>query len=100
MNEAADPAVFTDAASLLTAVNAYATSGKTPSEQEYGDITYWDVSKVDNMDGLFGETGSGGCGSEESSRTELNLRIQLWDTSRVTSMSSMFKCNDQFNMAG
>ena len=87
--------VFDNSGDLLTAVDIYANvsvgSGQNAAKQlEYGDIQFWDVSRVDNMDGLFGEPGSGDCPENLNARARLNYRIGLWDTSRVTSMSSMF----------
>ena len=49
------------------------------------DISFWDVSNVINMDGMFFEAAS------------FNRDIGGWDVSKVTNMGSMFKDASSFN---
>ena len=49
------------------------------------DISYWDVSNVTSMDGMFFEASS------------FNQDIGNWDVSKVTNMGSMFKNASTFN---
>lgn len=51
----------------------------------YGDIRYWDVSHVTDMNSLF-------CNSYK-----FNEDISRWDTSSVTNMSNMFCYANSFN---
>ena len=50
----------------------------------YGDITGWDVSCIDNMQGTF-------------KTSDFNQDISGWNTSAVLSMANMFEENDDFN---
>lgn len=48
-----------------------------------GDISNWNVSKVENMDSMFSGYG-------KNSSSELTLDLSGWDTSKVTNMEAMF----------
>ncbi len=52
---------------------------------EYGHISHWDTSSVNNMSGLFQDL------------TEFNLPLSGWDTSNVTNMEGMFNGAETFN---
>jgi hypothetical protein len=49
------------------------------------DISDWDVSSVDDMNGMFYQTG------------RLNGDISKWDVSHMTTMLSMFRWETSFN---
>jgi surface protein len=51
----------------------------------YGHISYWDTSKVTNMNNLF------------SNMKDFNDDISNWDVSNVTNMSGMFDGARSFN---
>ena len=60
----------------------FTTPGNTPY---YGTITWWDVSQVTDMSGLF------------SGKTTFNSDISGWYVGNVTNMSSMFSGATAFN---
>ena len=84
------PYVFTSAAELKQAVNAWVThiplygpnGGITnvaaAANTKYGAISSWDTSLVDDMGGLF------------DGKTSFNDDIRAWDTSKVRNMGRMF----------
>merc|ERR1719487_435323 len=53
-----------------------------------GDVSKWDVSKVTNMQSMFG--------SHHSSWPSINGDLGKWDVSKVTDMKCMF-CESKFN---
>ena len=82
----------------------------TAAMKAYGDIRYWDVSRVTNMDNLFGSGNpqnwywtwdwyNGRYQAQHISVWNQNFNADLsqWDTSRVTSMVSMFNSASSFN---
>ena len=52
------------------------------------DLTYWDVSSVTNMSGMFSHIYGGAM---------FNQDISGWDVSNVTNMAGMFLGNQYFN---
>ena len=71
--------VFADRAGLKAAVDDLATA-----EATHGPIAGWDVSRVDDLSGLFQTKGR--CNSD----------VSKWDTSKVTSMQSTFQNAEAF----
>ena len=72
--------VFADRAGLKAAVDDLATA-----EATHGPIAGWDVSRVDDLSGLFQTKGR--CNSD----------VSKWDTSKVTSMQRTFESAASFN---
>ena len=66
------------------AANQWCTD-ESKAEQNYGDISTWDVSRVTDMYSLFAH-----CNSE-------TLNIDNWNTSNVRTMSYMFFYASEFN---
>ena len=54
-------------------------------EKNYGHISYWDVSKINDMCCLF------------LNKTEFNDNISRWDVANVVNMSYMFNFAQNFN---
>jgi len=75
---------FTDKASLKTALQAYDTD-PTAAIATHGPIADLDVSAITDMEDLF------------VSLPNFNADISKWDTSKVTTMDSMFKGASAFN---
>jgi surface protein len=69
---------------LRVAVNAW-IADPVAAEAEYGHISGWDTSAIDNMSGLFQD------------KETFNDDISQWDTSNVTSMADMFNGAEAFN---
>ena len=69
---------------IVSAVNLWITN-PTSCTSTYGMISYWDTSRVTNMNDLF------------SGRTSFNTDISMWDTSSVTTMGGMFYNAAAFN---
>eukprot|EP00971_Amphidinium_carterae_P304902 6059195-Amphidinium_carterae.1 len=69
---------------LQKAVHAWSTA-PTIAEAMYGNIRWWNTSRVTDMSELFS-----GCHA-------FNSYIGSWDTSRVTNMSGMFAGAAAFN---
>ena len=70
------PHAFADRASLVTAVQQWHNDA-TVAKESYGNISYWDVSRVTDMSSVF------------SGRSNFSEPL-YWDTSSVTTMESMF----------
>ena len=75
---------FTGKSTLVDAVTSWITNESTATAN-YGKISTWDVSKIDDMYDLFGTEGA------------FNSDIGDWDTSSVTDMGLMFKGATSFN---
>lgn len=71
---------------LREAVRLWCTN-RSVTQQRYGDINDWDVSRVTQMDRLFADTC---CRS-------FNDDIDQWDVRRVTTMLAMFREVKGFN---
>ena len=69
--------VFTSAADLKTAVQAY-NANEASALAQHGPIAAWGVSAITDMSYLF------------QSSSNFNVDISSWETSSVTSMSFMF----------
>ena len=78
------PYVFTDKATLVTAVNAW-IADETAATVTYGVMNTWDVSRVTDMSQLFKD------------KATFNSDISSWDVSGVTNMNSMFSRANSFN---
>ena len=86
---AGNPSVLTG--KLVTAVDMWVNpTTQDDAIKKYGDIQYWDVSNVTDMEGLFAGSRSGGL------RT-FNGNIRNWDVSKVTNMARMFHDATAFN---
>jgi surface protein len=79
--------VFQTSAQLQQAVNLW-FSNETQAIAQYGDISTWDVSLIQDMSSLFSNTALGDTTTGD---------ITSWDTSNVTDMNSMFNAASQFN---
>jgi len=62
----------------------------------YGDIQYWDTSKITNMYQVFGYHNKNNANNAEWSKT-FNGDISEWNTSQVTSFDYMFYGASSFN---
>ena len=71
--------------SVLTARLSDLTSDRYETNQKYGLIKYWDVSRVTDMSQLF------------LNNSDFNEDISGWDVSNVTTMESMFDGAAAFN---
>ena len=71
--------------SVLTTRLSELTSDRYETNQKYGLIKYWDVSRVTDMSNLFMDN------------SDFNEDIGGWDVSNVTNMSYMFRDNSAFN---
>ena len=56
--------------------------------EDIPDLTYWDVSSVTNMSGMFSHIYGGAM---------FNQNISGWDVSNVTNMYRMFMGSNEFN---
>ena len=81
-----DPYVFKSTEELRKAVDLYSDRISADEAKEiYGDMSTWDVSNVQDMDGLF------------TNLTSFNEDISRWDVGNVKDMSSMFMNCYAFN---
>jgi len=78
------PFDFSATPELRVAVNAW-ISDPVAAEAEYGHISGWDTSAIDNMSGLFQD------------KETFNDDISQWNTSNVISMADMFNGAEAFN---
>ena len=69
---------------LRDAVDAWCEN-KRVAIRKYGDIKYWDTSKITDMSELF------------SNKKTFDDNISLWDVSNVKNMSLMFRGAKSFN---
>ena len=68
---------------LKTAVDEW-IENSTSAYSKYGDILCWDVSNVNDMNGMFAD------GTANNDLRSFNGDISGWDVSSVTNMSGMF----------
>ena len=61
------------------------TDGRCGEGNEYGDMSAWNVSQVQNMAAAFKD------------KSNFNADLSLWDVSQVTSMKEMFSGASAFN---
>ena len=61
------------------------TDGRCGEGNEYGDMSAWDVSQIQNMAAAFKD------------KSNFNADLSLWDVSQVTSMKEMFSGASAFN---
>jgi surface protein len=80
---------------LVTAVDMWVNpTTQEDAVKKYGDIQYWDVSNVTDMEGLF----SGGRNNTlKIALQNFNGNIRNWDVSKVTNMKAMFADSMVFN---
>ena len=73
---------------LKQIVSFYYNNRNKEYSKKYGNISYWDVSNITIMNGLFIDYKMG---------NDMNNDISRWDVSNVIDMSFMFWCLDNFN---
>ena len=76
--------VFENGEGLKRAVDEWCED-KREAFKKYGDIKYWDTSKITDMSGLFFE------------KDKFNEDISRWDVSKVENMEAMFYEASSFN---
>ena len=82
---------------LLDAVNMWVVpSTQAAALKKYGNIQYWNVSKVTNMKGLFNPKIGSNIRVQNGLKT-FNENIGNWDVSNVTNMQKMFYDAIAFN---
>ncbi len=78
-----------NSAELKTAVKDWFTD-RTTALTKYGNISDWDTSEVTDMTYLFCSN-YGQCPDHNVPSAEFSEDLSRWNTSKVTSMNSMFR---------